>query len=684
MAISLEDLNPEQHQAVTTAEGPLLVLSGAGSGKTRVITTRIAWLMQHRSVPPASILALTFTNKAAKEMAERVAALTKGGKTAGGGKPLISTFHAFGVRFLRQKIHLLDYGGDFSIYDEQDQISVVRDIMDHMEETPLYTPATAHFALQQAKGQGITPQELSRQNDSPAAALLGTLYARYQKTLKGMNALDFEDILILSMALAQTHRVEAQRFFSQFQYVMVDEYQDTNIIQYRLLKEITAAHHNLCVVGDDDQSIYGWRGAHPQNIPDFLADHPQVRVVRLERNYRSTGTILEAANQVISNNPSRQPKTLKGTKGQGPLLTWLEGEDEKDEMEKMVTHLRVTKMRTGSSFSDFAVLFRSNFQSRMVEETLRLEGIPYLLLGGTGFYDRKEIKDAIAYLRVIQNPGDEVSLFRVINFPRRNVGKTTQMKVMEYARHQNRPVMDILREAESYSEFSGPTAQSMAHFSSLMDRYRIRFMRENLGDVFREFLGEIGFHEAVAKERKDAKGREAAQGLVAELEQATDHFTAKNPDARLKDYLERVSMFTMVEDSPDPRAQVTLLTVHSAKGLEFPYVYLVGMADDVFPHKRSLQENGLDEERRLAYVAITRAKEQLVFSMAKRRKRFSEVLVQSPSRFLLEIQPELFGGVPPHGAEGEMLKAKKAERAGEARKRFFDQMKKMKAVEKPV
>jgi len=673
-ALDLDALNPEQRQAVTGTEGPMLVLAGAGSGKTRVVTTRIAYLILAKKVPAGSLLALTFTNKAAREMTERVAAMVRGA----GEKPFIGTFHSFGVQLLRRHIDKLGYRGDFTIYDGSDQLSVVREILGNLPQQAWFSPQTALYALQRAKGLGIGAEALVERQDSASDVLLGTIYREYTRILKEMNAIDFEDILQFALRLAREHPEEARRFFGKYRYVLVDEYQDTNAVQHGLLRELARPHGNLCVVGDDDQSIYGWRGAEPGNILDFERDFPGARVIRLERNYRSSDVILAAANQVIAHNDRRHAKTLRGTRGQGRKLEWSVGEDERDELERVVTHLKLTRMRTGAALGDFAILYRSNHQSRGIEELLREEGLPYLLVGGTRFYDRREVKDAIAYLRLVQNPSDEVSLFRVINFPGRGIGRGTQAALLAASRAERRPCMEIMREAHLRNGFTPAAATSLPRLAELLDRFRARFATEPLGESFRALLAELGFHRAVEKEKNDAKSKEAAVGLVLELEQATDHFARQNPDAPLKAYLERIALFSMPEeeDGFDQGRQVRLMTVHGAKGLEFANVYVIGMADEVFPHKRALDEGGEAEERRLAYVAITRAQQQLVFSMGKMRRRYGETIRQQPSRFVLEIDPDLFDGVPPH-ADSHAPRAVPPEKKAQAKGRFFEQIRRM-------
>jgi superfamily I DNA/RNA helicase len=404
-------------------------------------------------------------------------------------------------------------------------------------------------------------------------------------------------------------------------------------------------------------------------------------VVRLEQNYRSTGTILAAANQLIRHNRNRKEKTLRTLRDAGRPLEWLLGEDEREELEKVVTHLKLTRLREGLTWGDFAVLFRSNHQSRAVEELLREEGIPYQLVGGTRFYERKEVKDALAYLRLVYNPHDEVSLLRVLNFPRRGIGKTSQVRLMDYAAHQGRPAYEVLREATHFNEFGGAVGTAMERFAALLDRYRLRFAAEPLGPTWRELLAELGLHRAVEKERNDVKGAERAVGLIYELELAVEQFAQRNEGAGVKDFLEHVALLTLPEEDEkaDRTPMVALMTVHAAKGLEFPCVYLINLAEDVFPNKRSLAEEGDEEERRLFYVAITRAQRQLVFSMGRARRRYGETIRQRPSRFLLEIEARLFDGPAP-ATDFAGAKALQERKTQDAKSRFFDQMRRMKEV----
>ena len=675
----LSTLNPEQREAVTYAGGPLLVLAGAGSGKTRVIASRIAYLARVARVPPDAILAVTFTNKAAREMRQRVTRMLPASTDAEGNalRPTVCTFHAFAVRLLRAHIDKLGYRRDFVIFDTQDQVSLLRTLMEEGDyDTVLLPPKNAVPALSHAKSLGLTPELLLERTGSAADVLLGRLMREYQAALKRMNAVDFEDLLLLALRFAREFPEPSQAYFRRYGHVLVDEYQDTNRAQYDLLRLVVSSHQNLCVVGDDDQSIYRWRGAEPGNILDFERDYPGAVVVRLERNYRSTDAILEAANEVIRRNTQRKEKRLRGTLGPGQLLQWIVGEDERDELENVVTHLELSRLRGGASLDDFAILYRSNHQSRALEETLREHGIPYVLVGAVRFYERKEVKDALAYLRLMSNPSDEVSLYRVLNFPRRGIGQASQIRLAGHAAREGNGCVAVLREAERHADLAGQVAVSMQRFAELLDRYAARFAAEPLGTVFRDLLAELDFAAAVAKEVQDAKAKERAIALVHELALAVDQFARDHEGATLSDYLEHVALFTLADDQEDRRKpMVTLMTVHSAKGLEFPAVYVVNLADDVFPHHRALAEGGEEEERRLFYVAVTRAQRQLVLSMARQRVRFGQAVAQQPSRFVLEIPAHLFDGHAPSAGQAPSP-AQREDRTRQARSRFFELMRK--------
>ena len=670
--MDLSHLNPQQRQAVTSTKGPILVLAGAGSGKTRVIIQRIAWLIQVEQVLPAEILAVTFTNKAAREMQDRLKDELRGQQKG----VQLSTFHSLGVQLLREHIDQLGYRSNFVIYDTQDQQSVIKGIMeDHdLEDSGLIDAKGVHYEIGQAKNRGLGPDHFLQQRDSTRSTQVGQVFAEYQRVLKGCNAIDFDDILLLTLKLFEEHSEAMEPIRERYHYLMVDEYQDTNRVQYQLMCHLCQRHRNLCVVGDDDQSIYGWRGADIRNILDFERDFPEAKIIRLEQNYRSTPTILKAANQVISQNPQRMPKELWSQKPTGVPLEWIEGKDEAEELELVARRIKIQVLRHGRSHSDYAILFRSNFQSRLIEETLRDSGIPYQVIGGTSFYERKEVKDALAYLKVIHNHSDEVSLHRIINYPRRGIGKTSLIQANYYCQLLRKPLFEICKQARQHSRIPTEAAMSMESFAQMILRYRQRFQQEPLGEVLRELLSDVGLIRDLETQKVDPKTKEKRVGFVLELMRGLDRFVEQNPEKRLRDYLERVMLFTQNDREEESVSnQVTLMTLHSATGLEFPYVFLVGMAEGVFPNQRSLDESGEEEERRLCYVGITRAREELTLSMARRRKRYREEVSQTMSRFLNDIDPSLFQVAP----GGKVDAAQKALQKKQSRADFFQQLRRL-------
>ncbi len=656
---SLSALNAQQKEAVTTLDGPVMILAGAGSGKTRVIIQRIAYLIQKKQVSPQQILAVTFTNKAAEEMRERLHEMLSG-KQKG---IHLSTFHALGVSLLRKSIHHLGYRSNFIIYDTRDQFSVIKTIMEDQDfdDSGLIDAKSVHYEISQAKSTGAVPEDFLDQQESQQKQLVGKIFRHYQKTMKGCNAIDFDDILNLTLTLFEKQPEVMDTLTGRFRYLMVDEYQDTNRIQYKLLRYLTNRHRNLCVVGDDDQSIYGWRGA-------------EVKFIRLEQNYRSTQKILTAANQVISENTQRMPKKLWSEKHDGDKLDWLLADTEAEELEAVTRKIRTKIMQQGRRYLDFSILYRSNFQSRLVEEALREAKIPYRMLGGTSFYDREEIRDALAYLKVIHNPNDEVSLHRIINTPRRGIGKTSLMKANEYCQETHLPLFKVMRGARKYEGIPKDSAFTMEMFTGIISNYQQRFSNERLGTVFKDLLDEIGYIRFLETQSGDVKVRERRVMNVLELLVSVRKYSDKFPEANLQSFLERVTLFTQSDNDPETKAnQVSIMTLHSAKGLEFPFVFMVGMSEGVFPNNRAVEEGGEDEERRLCYVGITRAQQELTFSMAKSRIRYGESIKQEPSRFLLNIDPELLA-VP---IIGEATEEVKKERSRKSRSAFFSQIKHM-------
>ena len=669
---SLKTLNAQQKEAVTTLDGPIMILAGAGSGKTRVIIQRIAYLIQKKQIPPQQIIAVTFTNKAAEEMRKRLQGILSG-KQEGIN---LSTFHSLGVSLLRKSIHHLGYRSNFIIYDTRDQFSVIKTIMEDQDfdDSELIDAKSVHYEICQAKSTGVLPEEFMDQHASQQKQLVGKIFRHYQKTMKGCNAIDFDDILNLTVTLFEEHPDVMDSLTERFRYIMVDEYQDTNHIQYKLLRHLTKRHRNLCVVGDDDQSIYGWRGAEVKNILNFERNYPDVKFIRLEQNYRSTQKILTAANQVISENTQRMPKKLWSEKHVGEKLDWLLADSEEEELEAVTRKIRTKIMQQGRRYLDYSILYRSNFQSRLVEEALREAKIPYRMLGGTSFYDREEIRDALAYLKVIHNPNDEVSLHRIINTPRRGIGKTSLIKAYEYCHEKHLPLFKVMRDARKYERIPKDSAFKMEIFTGIISNYKQRFANEVLGTVLKDLLDEIGYLRFLETRSGDAKTRERRIMNVLELQVSVRKFSDKFPEANLQSFLERVSLFTQSDNDPETKAdQVSIMTLHSAKGLEFPFVFMVGMSEGVFPNNRAIEEGSEDEERRLCYVGITRAQQELTFSMAKSRKRYGESIKQEPSRFLLNIDPDLLA-VPIIGEASEKVKK---ELSRESRSAFFSQMKHM-------
>ena len=658
-------LNEAQRRAVEWRGGPVMVLAGAGSGKTMVITQRVVRLIERDGITPERILALTFTNKAAREMSQRVAKTApRLAKLPVKQRPWIGTFHALGLQILRRHGALLGYRGDFAIYDGGDQLSLLQNLLQGQQEGREKNLAAreALWLLQKRRGEGQAA--LTGSASSENERLLAELQQAYENELRTLNAVDFEDLLHLPLKLFREHPKVEAFWESAYDAVLVDEYQDTNQAQYALLKILAGRHRNLYVVGDDDQAIYQWRGAAPAQLQKLKQEHPDLSIIRLEQNYRSTEIILQAANAVISPNPERLGKKLWGTQGRGKQLQWLMGESEEEELQKVAEHMRQTQRRWQRPWSEFAILYRARHQARKVEEALREAGVAYHLVGGTSFFERREIREALAYLKLLHNPNDVLSLRRILNFPRRGVGNSSLTRLLALAAHQRRSPFDLLGEASAYRGFSEVARRGMSDFHALCTRYRQRFQDgEALGTVFADLLGELRLEEALVREQPRA--RERIEGFLGELRLSVRRFGEREPRdpkrrqpeereperrqpeereaerrVRLKDYLAHVALFTQLDAQDQHAGRVQLMTVHAAKGLEFPYLYLVGMSDAQFPSQRALEAGQENEERRLAYVAITRARKQLVLSMA--RTRFKSSTPQRPSRFVLSIPQALF------------------------------------------
>jgi DNA helicase-2/ATP-dependent DNA helicase PcrA len=628
----LHNLNPPQRQAVTHGSGPLLVLAGAGSGKTRVIVHRIAYLIREQGVPPWQILAVTFTNKAAGEMRERVERLLGGGEL-----PLIATFHAACVRILRREIGRLGFGENFAIYDDKDSERLLKEILVEQGIDDRKYPVRAFSAaIDDCKNGGRLPADLA--TGDPMAERLVRVYTAYQERLKKCNALDFGDLILMVVRLFEEFPEILTRYRERWHWLLVDEYQDTNPIQYRLISLLAGSRRNLCVVGDDDQSIYRWRGADIRNILDFERDFPGVTVVKLEQNYRSTQTILAAAGAVVARNRGRKGKTLWTENPGGEPISYQRLEDERAEARFVCREIE-RYVRRGGSLSDVAVFYRTNAQSRSVEDALVADGIPYHMVGGMRFYERLEIKDLLAYLKVLDNPADEVALKRIINVPARGIGHATIDRVSELASHEGVTFSEALRRAAGGNLLGAGPRGKVAEFSQLLDRFRGLATELPLAELTARLMEETGYAAKLKEERTD----EAADRLanLQELLVAMEEFGKGGGEAGLSAFLEQVALVSDLERSASGRESATLMTLHAAKGLEFPVVFIIGMEERLFPHVRSLDDpEQMEEERRLCYVGMTRARERLFLSNARRRRIFGQDQYNSPSRFLADIPRE--------------------------------------------
>jgi DNA helicase II / ATP-dependent DNA helicase PcrA len=647
----LAGLNPVQQEAVLHVDGPLLVLAGAGSGKTRVIAQRIAYLVA-RGVNPRQILAVTFTNKAAGEMAQRVAGILAS-RPGGGRPPLVATFHSTCARVLRAEIHHLGYSRSFVIYDEDDRLALVRECYKELGlDERLLTPAAAIARISRAKNQLRGPEEVEEHARGPREAEVARLYTRYAARLRAVGAVDFDDLLGLTVELFTRHPNVLDYYRNLWRYVLVDEYQDTNAAQYRLLRQLTAEHRNLCVVGDPDQSIYRFRGADLRNILDFERDFPGCRVVRLEQNYRSTGRILEIAAAVIAHNQARKEKGLWTENARGEPARLFRARDEGEEalwIARTVAELRAE----GQPLDGVAVLYRTNAQSRVLEDAFRVAGLPYHIVGSVRFYERREIKDALAYLRLVTNPADDLSFRRALGAPPRGVGRTTLGRLEELAAAAGVPLLATAGSAGA--ELAGRAGRALGDFARLIAELRTTAeMPRPLGERVAAIIDGSGLREALRRE-----GTAEAESRLENLDElvvAAEEFATRPESGDLAGFLDSVSLISDVDELQEARPAATLMTLHSAKGLEFPAVFLTGLEEGVFPHGRALDdEEGIEEERRLAYVGLTRAKERLFLSYAAERRLGGYAGLREPSRFLLEMPADAvvpIGSRRPEAARG--------------------------------
>ncbi|WHE06605.1 DNA helicase PcrA [Thermoanaerobacterium thermosaccharolyticum] len=628
----LDKLNDRQKEAVATTEGPLLILAGAGSGKTRVLTHRIAYLIKEKRVSPANILAITFTNKAAQEMKDRVESLL--GYV---GDIWVSTFHSACVRILRRDIEKIGYDKNFVIYDTQDQKSLVSDCIKELDlNEKQYTPKSMLSAISKAKDKMISPDEyLLEFGNDYRNKKVADVYKLYQKKLKKDNALDFDDIIIKTIELFKKDEGILRYYQDKFRYIMVDEYQDTNRPQYEFVNLLAKRYRNLCVVGDDDQSIYGWRGADIKNILDFEKDYPEAKVIKLEQNYRSTQIILDAANNVIDNNIKRKKKQLWTDNKDGEKIIVCEVQNEREEANFIIDRIK-DLIANGKKYSDFAILYRTNAQSRIFEEACMMNDIPYKLVGALRFYDRKEIKDIIAYLRILVNPYDDVSLKRIINVPKRGIGESTVSALEQYAREHDTSMYFAIPDVE----LKGRARKVLDNFKNFIDDLINQLDFMNIIEVIDYILEKTGYMDELKAD--DTKESESRIENINEFIRAAREFMETSEDKSLESFLSGITLVSDIDTAGDIGESVVLMTLHSAKGLEFPVVFMAGMEEGIFPSSMSfIDEHELEEERRLCYVGITRAKERLFMTYARTRNLYGKPQYNTASRFINEIPQDL-------------------------------------------
>ncbi len=632
--MDLSMLNPQQRLAAETTEGPLLILAGAGSGKTRALTYRIANLLD-KGVPAYRILAITFTNKAAREMRERIEALAP--QVA--ADAWVSTFHASCARILRRDIEKLGYTRAFTIYDDDDQMSLIKDLLKKQNiDEKLLPPREVKSKISDAKNHLLNPDEwFAGSSRDFRMQSIHDLFVAYEARLKAANALDFDDLLVKTLELFAGHPPVLEAYQQRFQYIHVDEYQDTNYAQYMMIKLLAAKHHNLCVVGDDDQSIYGWRGADIRNILDFEKDFAGCTVIKLEQNYRSSANILDAANNVITHNEGRKEKALWTERGEGHRIRVFKAGDEREEAAWICDRMQQL-IQAGQSYQDMAVLYRMNSQSRVLEEMMVRAGIPYRVFGGMRFYDRKEVRDIIAYLRVICNPADDVSLRRIINQPKRSIGDATIAELVRHAEEQGYALFTAMLEPPE--SLASRARKCVGDFAQLLTKLTTVRHTMGLAEFVDLLIEETGL--AVQYEREHTDESQTRLENIREFSGAVHEFAEKAEEPTLEAFLENVALVTDLDGMEGEARAVTMMTLHSAKGLEFPVVFLTGMEEGIFPSGRSLMDPArMEEERRLCYVGITRARDMLHLSHATQRMLFNQMLHNPPSPFLREIPERL-------------------------------------------
>ncbi|WP_270787181.1 DNA helicase PcrA [Enterococcus faecium] len=642
----LNGMNPRQKEAVLHTDGPLLLMAGAGSGKTRVLTHRIAYLIEEKEVNPWNILAITFTNKAAKEMKERVNAIL----ASGGEDVWVSTFHSMCVRILRRDVDFIGYNRNFTIIDSSEQLTLMKRILKELNIDPKkYDPRSILGTISQAKNSLQTPQDFAKMQGSYYEEIAAKYYAAYQKELQYNQCMDFDDLIMNTIRLFEEHPDSLTYYQNKFHYIHVDEYQDTNHAQYTLVNLLAGRFRNLCVVGDADQSIYGWRGADMQNILDFEKDYPDAAVILLEQNYRSTKNILSAANQVIENNSNRKPKNLWTENKEGNKITYYRADNERDETRFIVDRMQEEIRSNHRNYGDFAILYRTNAQSRVMEETLLKANIPYKMVGGHKFYDRKEIKDILAYLNVLANPQDSISFERIVNSPKRGIGPGSIEKLRSFASLHEWPLLEAAQNVD-LANIGGKAGQQLGAFGEMIQEVTQMIPYLTVTELTKEVLDRSGYLEDLKIQNTlEAQARiENLEEFLTVTQEFDKQFEQQNeedadaPEEKLTVFLNDLALVSDIDNLEEDASQVTLMTLHAAKGLEFPVVFLIGLEEGVFPLSRALmEESELEEERRLAYVGITRAEEALYLTNAFSRTLYGRTQYNRPSRFVEEIDQEL-------------------------------------------
>ncbi|WP_286240935.1 DNA helicase Rep [Neptuniibacter halophilus] len=638
----MSQLNARQKEAVEYISGPLLVLAGAGSGKTSVITRKIAYLVNNCGIAARNIAAVTFTNKASREMKERVTALLEGGDSKG---LTVATFHNLGLTIIKREYKTLGFKPGFSIFDDQDTKALLKDLMlQHNEETDQVD--SVQHQISNWKNEMLTPQQALTQAQLPEEILAARAYEVYEQHLRAYNAVDFDDLILVPVRLFAEHPQVLERWQNRLRYLLVDEYQDTNLSQYRLVRQLVGHRGALTVVGDDDQSIYAWRGARPENLHQLEKDYPSLKVVKLEQNYRSTSRILRAANTLIANNPHIYEKTLWSEMGLGDPIRVLHTRNEDAECERIAMEITDLHLRNGIQFRDMAILYRGNFQARLLEMKLQNYQVPYKLNGGTSFFARAEIKDLMSYLKVLVNPDDDNAFLRIINLPRREIGPSTLQKLGQYSVERQISMFSACDEMGLEQAMPANAVERLRRFCNWMQHI---YKQCHVGDpiaAIHEMIRDIDYEGWIAQNSSsEAMAEKRMQNvwfLLDSLKSTLERLQEDDPDAGIQEAINRLMLIDMLDrqEEEDDSNRVQLMTLHASKGLEFPYVFLMGMEEELLPHRNSIETDNIEEERRLAYVGITRAKRCLTITLAKQRKQYGEVLDCIPSRFLDELPAE--------------------------------------------